>query len=237
VEFEADIALAAAAIGNRARASILERLLDGRAVPAGALAAAAGVALSTTSAHLQTLIDAGLIGVERQGRQRRYRLASRQVAHAMEALATVAPRRPVTSLRAATSAERLRAARTCYDHLAGRLGVALSEALVATGSLQLRDGSFFVTRNGEALFRDLGVDLTTVQQRKRAFAIPCLDWTERRVHLAGALGAALCDRFLELGWIDRQGPHRAVALTTEGAANLRSRFGVHLETAEESTER
>jgi hypothetical protein len=98
----------------------------------------------------------------------------------MEALATVAPRQPVTSLRSATAAERLRAARTCCDHLAGRLGVALSEELVATGSLRLRDGTFSVTRNGEALLRDLGVHLTTVHQRKRAFPIPCLDWTERR---------------------------------------------------------
>jgi DNA-binding transcriptional ArsR family regulator len=222
----ADIALVAAAIGNRARASILERLLDARSAPAGTLADVAGVARSTASAHLEMLIDTGLLSVERHGRQRRYRLASPEVAHAIEALATIAPRRPVTSLRGATSVERLRTARTCYDHLAGRLGVALSEALVARGMLRLRDGVFIVTRKGEAAFGDLGVDLTVVRLRKRAFAIPCLDWTERRMHLAGALGAALCDRFMTLGWVERPGPGREVVLTTTGAGMIRSRFGV-----------
>jgi DNA-binding transcriptional ArsR family regulator len=222
----ADIALVAAAIGNRARASILERLLDAQSAPAGTLADVAGVARSTASAHLEILIDAGLLSVERRGRQRRYRLASPDVAHAIEALATIAPRRPVTSLRGATSAERLRTARTCYDHLAGRLGVAVSEALVTRGMLRLRDGKFVLTRKGEAVFTELGINPTMVRLRKRAFAIPCLDWTERRMHLAGALGAALCDRFTTLGWIERPGPGREVVLTTTGAAMIRSRFGV-----------
>jgi len=222
-----DIARVAAAIGSRARASILERLLDARSAPAGTLADVAGVARSTASAHLEMLIDAGLLSVERQGRQRRYRLASPDVAHAIEALATIAPRRPVTSLRDATSAERLRTARTCYDHLAGRLGVALSEALVATGALRLRDGAYLVTRKGEVVFSALGIDLTAARLRRRAFAIPCLDWTERRMHLAGALGAALCDRFMTLGWIERSGPGREVALTTAGTAMIRTRLGVN----------
>jgi DNA-binding transcriptional ArsR family regulator len=227
MESRADVALVAAAIGNRARASILERLLDARSAPAGTLADVAGVARSTGSAHLEILIDAGLLSVERHGRQRRYRLASPEVAHAIEALATIAPRRPVTSLRGATSAERLRTARTCYDHLAGRLGVALTEALVTRGMLRLRDGVFIVTRKGEAAFTDLGIDLTVARLRKRAFAIPCLDWTERRMHLAGALGAALCDRLMTLGWIERPGSGREVVLTTTGAAMIRSRFGVN----------
>ncbi len=220
VEYEADLARVASAIGNRARARILDRLLQGDALPASELAADAGVALSTASGHLETLADVGLVAVERQGRQRRYRIARPEVARAIEALAVIAPRRPVTSLRTATSAERLRAGRMCYDHLAGRLGVGLTEALVTTRALRLHDGGFSVTRGGERLFRDLGLELPMIRERKRAFAIACLDWTERRVHLAGALGAALCEDLLARAWVERRGSGRAVALTDSGATNL-----------------
>ncbi len=210
VEYEAEVAVVAAAIGNRARAAILDRLLDGDALPASELAAEAGVGLSTASGHLDSLVKLGLIGVEPNGRQRRYRMAGPDVARAIEALAAIAPRRPVSSLRQGALADRLRAGRTCYDHLAGRLGVGLTEGLVRKGALRLRDGSFSVTRRGERIFGDLGIDLQALRLQRRAFAIPCLDWTERRTHLAGALGGALCEQLLAVGWVERRGPARAV---------------------------
>ncbi|MGH2629244.1 MAG: ArsR/SmtB family transcription factor [Actinomycetota bacterium] len=220
MDSDADIAAIAAAIGNRARATILDRLMDGGALPAGMLAASARVSPSTASVHLETLTEAGLVEVEPRGRQRRYRLARPEVADAIEALAVIAPRRPVSTLRAATAADRLRAGRTCYDHLAGRLGVGVTDALLARGALRRRDRSFEVTRGGERVFGDLGIDLEAVGRRRRAFALACLDWTERREHLAGAIGAAVCDRLVELSWVDRRGPGRAVAATEDGVVGL-----------------
>lgn len=226
MEFDADIAAVAGVLANRARTAMLELLLDGDEHPAGDLAREARVALSTASGHLSVLVGAGLVEVERTGRQRRYRLSGHEVARALEALAAVAPRRPVTSLRGATNAERLRNGRTCYDHLAGRMGVAVTDALVARRMLRQRGGAFAVTGAGQALLEGLGVDLAAAGERRRGFALACQDWTERRSHLAGALGAALCDRLFALGWIRRSGRDRAVALTTEGARGLRSLLGV-----------
>jgi DNA-binding transcriptional ArsR family regulator len=205
---------------------MLEQLLGGDALPAAVLAAEARVGLSTASAHLDTLARAGLIVVERQGRQHRYRLANENVAQALEALALVAPPLQRTSVSPTPSMERLREGRTCYDHLAGRLGVGITEALLAARALRLKNRTFETTRKGERMLWDLGVDPAIVAQRKRAFAIPCLDWTERRVHLAGALGAALCERLIALEWVRRASPGRAVIVTAKGRAALRSTLGL-----------
>jgi DNA-binding transcriptional ArsR family regulator len=226
VEYTADVASVAAAIGNEARAAILDRLMDGTAQPAGVLATDAGVATSTASAHLDTLVRAGLLRAERRGRQRRYRIRGPEVAAAIEALAAVAPRRRVTSLRRVNASARLRAARTCYDHLAGRLGVALADGLVHTGTLRVRGQEFVLTREGRRDVDALGIDVEAARARKRAFAPTCLDWTEQRVHVAGALGAALCQRLIDLGWVRRTGSGRAVTLTPEGATGVRSRWGI-----------
>ena len=131
----------------------------------------------------------------------------------------------MSSLRAATAAERLRAGRTCYDHLAGRLGVGITDALVSRRALRARDGAFVVTGSGERLLVSIGVDVDAARERRRAFALACQDWTERRSHLAGALGAELWDRLLELGWVERRGPGRAVALTRVGTDRLREAIG------------
>lgn len=192
------------------------------------LAREAGVALSTASGHLADLVEAGFVRVQRIGRQRRYRLSGPEVAQAIEALAAVAPRRPVTSLRAATAGERLRAGRTCYDHLAGRLGVAVSDALLERRALRLRPEGVSLTHAGQQLLDGLGVDVAGARRRKRGFALACQDLTERRFHLAGALGAALCERLFELGWVRRSGSGRAVTLTRAGAAGLRSSLDVEL---------
>jgi DNA-binding transcriptional ArsR family regulator len=228
MDADADVVIVTRVLANRARLAMLELLMDGAAHPAGDLAREAGVAPSTASGHLAELVRSGLVESEPSGRQRRYRLSRPEVARAIEALAAVAPRRRVTSLRAATAAERLREARTCYDHLAGRLGVAVTDALLARRALRVRDEAFVLTASGEGLFRSIGVDVDGARALRRAFALACLDWTERRSHLAGALGAGLCDRLFELGWVSQRGPGRAVALTEQGSAGLRDRFELDL---------
>jgi DNA-binding transcriptional ArsR family regulator len=206
---------------------MLDALVEGE-LPANELARRSGVSPSTASTHLARLVEAGLVAVERHGRQRRYRLSSPDVAAALEALAAIAPLQSIASLRAATRDEQLREGRTCYDHLAGRLGVELTRALSADGILRRRDGAFLVTRHGERVFEELGVDIARVRAQRRSFAFPCLDWSERRDHLAGALGAALAERLFTLGWVTRVGRSRAAALTELGRSELRARFGVDL---------
>jgi DNA-binding transcriptional ArsR family regulator len=220
MDTEADVVAVTRVLANRARLAMLELLMDGRAHPAGDLAREAGVALSTASGHLAELARAGLVQAEPAGRQRRYRLSRPEVARAIEALAVIAPRRRVSGLRTASAAVRLREGRTCYDHLAGRLGVGITDALLARRALRASDGGFEVTGHGERLLGRIGVD-SAARERRRAFAPACLDWTERRSHLAGALGAELCDRMFELGWVERRGSGRAAALTQAGSAGLR----------------
>jgi DNA-binding transcriptional ArsR family regulator len=215
-------------IGDRTRAKMLDALVADDELAAGALARRVGVSASTASAHLAKLVDAGLIVGTRDGRQRVYRLAGPPVAAALEALAVIAPRRPVRSLREAARGDRLREGRTCYDHLAGRLGVELTTALIAQRVLRRRDGRYVLTRRGEQVVSELGVDVASIRAQPRAFAFPCLDSTERREHLAGALGAAFAERLFELGWVERLGAGRAAALTNPGRTELHRRFGVHL---------
>lgn len=220
MDAEADVAAVTRVLANRARLTMLELLMDGRAHPAGDLAREASVAPSTASGHLHALTRAGLVQAEPAGRQRRYRLARPEVARAIEALAVIAPRRRLSSLRAVSAADRLREGRTCYDHLAGRLGVGITDALLAHRALRARAGGFELTGRGQRLLGRIGVDVATARERRRAFALACLDWTERRSHLAGALGAELCDRLFELGWVERRGSGRAAGLTEAGSAGL-----------------
>ncbi len=225
---DADIAAVAALLADPTRAGFLVALSDGRALPAGELARRGRVAPSTATAHLTKLAGHGLLAVEVQGRHRYYRLANPALVRALEALAVVAPTAPVRSLRAAEEATALRAARTCYDHLAGALGVALTQALVERGALDAAGDGYAVTPGGAALLEGLGVDLDAARSRRRLFAPRCLDWSERRPHVAGALGAALAGRLSELGWIARAPTSRAVRVTEQGRDGLRERFGLHL---------
>ncbi|WP_237216375.1 helix-turn-helix domain-containing protein [Falsiroseomonas oryziterrae] len=211
----------AALIGDPARAAMLAALLDGRALSAGELAEAAGVTPQTASAHLAKLTAAGLLGAAKQGRHRYHRLASPAVARLIEGLLelSVAPRRVVTGPRDAA----LRRARTCYDHLAGRLGVALADALAVRGAIELTDEGGAVTESGTGFLAGIGI---TPPARSRVWCRPCLDWSERRPHLAGALGAALCTRCFELGWVRRQAGGRALDITPAGWRGLADVFGV-----------
>jgi len=190
---DADVAAVAALVAEPSPAAILDALMDGNAHRASELARRAGIAPSTASGHLARLLAGGLVSCDVQGRERCYRLASASTAEALEALARLAPTAQVQSLRAANRGEVARAARTCYDHLAGRLGVCLTEALVDRGALLVRDASYELTAAGEEMLARLGVDVGAARTRRRSFAHACLDWSERRPHLAGALGAALAD--------------------------------------------
>jgi DNA-binding transcriptional ArsR family regulator len=216
------IAVTAALLGDPARANMLASLMDGRALTAKELAYAAHVTPQTASGHLGKLTDGGLLAAEKQGRHRYYRLASPLVGQMLEGVMAVAgpePARPTTW----RGGEALRTARTCYDHLAGRLGVALADALTDRGHVALGADGGEVTEQG-ALFLDaFGASPTP---GRRVFCRPCLDWSERRPHLAGRVGAALACRCFELGWISRQRDTRAVAITDAGRAGFRERFGI-----------
>jgi DNA-binding transcriptional ArsR family regulator len=224
----ADLAAVARLIANRARAAMLDRMLDGDGHPAGDLAREAGVAPSTASGHLSDLAEGGLVTAEEVGRQRRYRLAGPHVAEVLESLASIAPELPSTSLKQVTLAEQLREGRTCYDHLAGRLGVSVTEALVRRRALAATDGRFELAQRGSLLLEGLGVDVAEARSKRRAFAPGCLDWTERRLHLAGSLGAAVADRLLDVGWVVRRRGNRSVSVSPAGESELRARLGIKL---------
>jgi len=219
---DADISSIAAVMGNPARGRMLAALLGGRAMPATELARVARVSPSTGSAHLARLEDAGLVAVERQGRHRYHRLAGADVAHAVEALAALSPPRPVSTLRAADAAAAERAARSCYDHLAGALGVALADRLCALGALD-RDSLGLCDAH---LFGALGVNVAGLADGRRPLTRACLDWSERRPHLAGALGAAVLESLLGSGWLARRPDGRALAMTSAGRDGLRDALGL-----------
>jgi len=207
-----EFAAVAALLGDPARATMCLALLDGRAHTAGELARVAGVAPSTASGHLAKLTARALLTVVVQGRHRYYRLAGAHVARAVEQLSVLAAApEPVRSLRESRADAAMRYARTCYDHLAGQVGVELLDALVESGVL---DSDLVVV--DAAPMRALGVDHAKLRTDRRQLARACLDWTERRDHLAGALGAAVTERLFALGWIERIGTARAVRVTAIG---------------------
>ncbi|HUC16882.1 MAG TPA: helix-turn-helix transcriptional regulator [Acetobacteraceae bacterium] len=222
------IAEVAALVGNPARANMLTALLDGRAATAGELAQAAGVSPQTTSGHLAKLTEARLLLLSKQGRHVYYRLASPLIGRMLEGIMAVAADGPPRYRPRSGGDEALRTARTCYDHLAGRLGVALADALAARGQVALGEDGGEVTEEGEAFFTDFGLPITGLRNGRRTFCRPCLDWSERRPHLAGALGAALTDRLFTLGWVLRQRNTRAVLISAKGQTGLKAAFGIQL---------
>jgi DNA-binding transcriptional ArsR family regulator len=200
---DVDLAGTAALIADPSRAAMLGALLSGGRHSARELAVAAGIAPSTATEHLDRLERGGLVVCERVGRRREVRLAGPDVGRALEALAAIAPDRKPTTLRAWHHGEALRAARSCYDHLAGQAGVALADGLVAADVLTLGDGGFAITPDGASRLRAFGLDLDAVLGARRATARACVDWSERRPHIGGALGAALLDELMRRGWLTR----------------------------------
>jgi len=210
---DVDLSPVATLLGDPTRARILQALQDGRALPAGELARRAGITPSTASAHLARLSDGGLIAVERGGRHRYYRLAGPDVARVLEALAAIAPTKPPRSLREATIGDALAAARTCYDHLAGRLGVELTHALIEQNALEDTGESFQLGVRANIVLANLGIEALPP---RRPHALRCIDWSERHPHVAGGIGAAICTRAFAAGWIERLPTSRAVRLTPAG---------------------
>ncbi|MQY09263.1 helix-turn-helix domain-containing protein [Actinomadura macrotermitis] len=224
--YGSDFAPVAALLADRARAAMLNVLLDGRPLAAGELARAAGVSAQTASAHLAKLLDGGMVTVVKQGRHRYYRLTGPEIAQVVEALSRLSGPVRVRSLRQSRDARRLHEARTCYDHLAGEAGVALFAALLDGGLIeQDGDESYAVTDKGEERFAGIGLDVAQLRRSRRRFAWRCLDWTERRPHLNGVLGAALTDRMIELDWFERGAARRALAVTAAGRGGLADAFG------------
>lgn len=219
-----NIATLGGLIGDPSWAIMLQTLMDGRARTATELALEAGVAPPTASAHLAKLVDGELLALTKQGRHRYFRIASAEAADTLEALAAFAADRPPPKTPRFPRGEAMRTARTCYDHLAGRLAIAMTDALLSRGELDLVDDVFRVTASGERMLRGFGIDLDALRRAKRPVLRCCLDWSERRPHIGGGLGAALLDRVRDEGWITA-GPERAVTLTTRGKAELPRRFG------------
>lgn len=221
-----NIAAVAALIADRTRAAMLDCLMDGRALTAKELAYSAEVTPQTASGHLAKLNAAGLVRMEAQGRNRYFRLANSKVAQALESLALLSTRSLPAKRVTPRAPDALRKARSCYDHLAGRTGVAVTAALMKQRVLIPEGRDFVLSPKGERLMATLGIGTAPLRGTRRAFARQCLDWTERKVHLAGALGAALTSFYLEQGWLTRPDDSRALALTRKGAKAFATHFGV-----------
>jgi DNA-binding transcriptional ArsR family regulator len=241
---DADLSRIGDLLADRARSRMLLALSSGRELSASLLAEEAGISRSTASAHLRKLTDGGMITVRADGRNRHYRLAGPEVADILERLTRLAPPEPITSLRSSTRAAQLRLARTCYDHIAGRLGVGIMTSMLERGRISGGDGLFDrelaaadhpagpghdldyeLTDDGRAFLDRLGVRLP---EGRRALVRYCVDWTETRHHLAGRVGRGLRDRFLEAGWLERRTRHRALRITEQGAAVIKEEFGLDL---------
>lgn len=218
----------AALIGEPSRVAILMNLLSGKALPASELARSARITPQTASFHLAKLVEGGLLTSETYGRHKYYRLASAEVAHALEALQTIASPKPVRSLRESDQLKALQYCRTCYDHLAGTVGVALTDRLLALSYMEESGKDFVLSTEGKKRLHEFGVHVEGKPKNRRHFARQCLDWSERRHHLAGSLGASLTERLFELKWIERLPGGRAVRLTDAGRDGLFAEFGLQL---------
>jgi len=226
---DADIAAAAALLADPTRATMLLALSDGRAFTAGELAKRARVAPSTASEHLGRLVDSAMLAVEKQGRHRYYRLANVALVDALESLACLAPQKKIHTLSESESAKAVHRARMCYNHLAGTLGVMLTEALVEKHILRVAESGYVVQHDGIAWLEHFGVASGSLKTRGSLFAPKHIDWSERKHHVAGSLGAALAYRLFELRWIERQTASRAVCLTEHGLDGLEQLFGLRLQ--------
>src|SRR5271165_3219748 len=214
----------AALLGDRARADALTALMTDSALTATELAAIAGVTKQTMSTHLAKLLAAALIDVDQQGRHRYFRLANEDVARLLESLMGVAFRTGAVRLISSPREPALRKARICYDHLAGELGVLAYESLLLHGVVEVSKKALRLTDPGVQWFARLGIDTHAVARQRRAFCRPCMDWSERRHHLAGSLGAALLSRFCDLGWAFRDKKSRAIHFTPLGERRFQALF-------------
>jgi DNA-binding transcriptional ArsR family regulator len=219
-----DIAPIASLMGDRARATILMCLMAGRALTATELARAAGVTRQTASSHLAKLVAARLVAVESAGRHRYFRLTDHRVGTVIENLMGLAHRIGAVQVDSGPTDPTLRKARACYDHLAGELGVLVFDSLTQQGFVRTTGKRVMLTEQGERFCREMGIDLEALARERRPLCLACLDWSVRRYHLAGSLGAALLSRFVALGWARPHRGTRAVAFSALGERSLRARF-------------
>ncbi len=229
---DADLAAIGSLLSDRTRATILLTLLNGGMTSASALAGRADVSRPLASAHLRKLTEGGLITVEPHGRHRFYRLSSQRVADALESLILLSPATAITSLRGSKESIGLQRGRLCYDHLAGRLGVALTQRLMESGFLEKNGGDYEVTAAGATAFQELGIDLATLRAQERPLSRACLDWSEKDHHLAGSLGAALTNELFRLGWLEGREASRIVMVSEVGRQGLQDAFGLQAESLE-----
>ncbi len=215
-----DISIIAALIGNPANANMLLALVAGPALTATELANEAGVTLPTVSGHLARLHEAGLVSVERQGRHRYFRLADPDVVALLEALLPVAARAGHLRTRTGPRDPELRRARSCYDHLAGDLAVKMFESFLARGVLQRKGRTVRITAEGHRFFARKDIDIAAIEHGRRPLCLPCLDWSERRSHLSGALGAAIFSHILARGWASRRAGSRIVRFAAGGERSI-----------------
>lgn len=223
-----DIARIGSLIGDPARANILGALLGGKALTATELAGEAGITGQTASSHLKKLVEGGLLAQAKQGRHRYYKLAGPEVASVLEAVMGLAAHKGHLRVRTGPRDPEMRAARVCYDHLAGDMAVRIFDSMQARGFLEVTTdkGGLGLTESGETFICDTGIDLTALKSARRPLCRACLDWSERRNHLAGSLGAALLDRFQQNGWVRRAKSGRTVHISPKGDAELRHLFPV-----------
>jgi DNA-binding transcriptional ArsR family regulator len=222
-----NIARIASLLGDPARADVMTALLTDRALTATELASIAGVTKQTMSAHLSKLLDAALVEVDQQGRHRYFRLANEDVAGLLESLMGVAFRTGAVRLLSSPREPALRKARVCYDHLAGEFGVAAYESLLRHGAFEMSRDELRLSRSGVDWFRDFGIDTDAAARQRRTFCRPCMDWSERRHHLAGSLGAALLSRLQDMKWAAREKNSRVIRFTPAGQRAFRELFNMN----------
>lgn len=218
----------AALISDSSRAAILTALMDGKLHPASELAYMARVTPQTASYHLTKMAESKIIMIQKQGRHRYYGIINHEVAEVIETLLLIAPPAEIKSLKHSVEDHNLRAARTCYDHLAGALGVQLRDTMLNQNILREGDAEFVVTSVGEDFFGRFQIDLDSVRKKRRCFSSKCLDWSERRHHLAGALGNAVLKRLFELNWLRRIEGTRALKITDEGKRGLQETLHIDI---------
>ncbi|AUS24744.1 winged helix-turn-helix domain-containing protein [Paenibacillus sp. P2(2022)] len=225
---QSNVAMIASLVSEPSRAAILTALLDGRFHTASELAHMAGIKPQTASFHLAKMTEAQVVTVEKQGRHRYYGIQDPEVAQVMESLLSIAPPVPIKSFKQASENEAIRLARTCYDHVAGHLGVQIMSFFMQKGILSEDQDGLHITQQGEIFFADFQINLKNTRQKRRSFSHKCLDWSERRHHLAGALGSALLDRLFELHWVEHLPTTRAIRITAEGKRGFKEVFSIEI---------
>ncbi|MBA4496565.1 ArsR/SmtB family transcription factor [Paenactinomyces guangxiensis] len=221
-----NVADVASLLCEPSRANMLQSLLDGRFHTATELAVIAGITPQTASYHLSLMLELKVVTVKKNGRHRYYQLADGQIAQVLESLLCIAPSEKINSLKKFNQNQAIRFARTCYDHLAGKLGVHLTETMVKMGILHPSGADFALTEEGKIFLTNFGIDVLRAQKKRRSFARCCLDWSERRYHLAGSLGHALLEKLFALSWIEQLPESRAVKVTETGAEGFKNVFAI-----------